>query len=149
VPADIHPAELARLVDFAERPRVHDWSLRSALVRYAQPEPQRVNDILDCVRRIEWTLGKRTADLERDGRALWDALQGGDGTDLDPMLLGVLRAARAIDGIAETLAQWAVDRAGPRPNDDVDEVVAEVAGQLDLLGVPREERQPPPRQRGV
>jgi hypothetical protein len=149
VPAEIHPVELAELVDFAERPRVQDWSLRAALVRYAQPEPQRVNDVLDCVRRIEWTIGKRMVDIQRDGPALWDALDGGDTAGFDAQLLGVLRAARAIDRLGDVLATWAVDRAGARPDAEVDEVVDDVAGQLDLLGVPREERQPPPRQRGV
>ena len=56
VPADIEPPELARLLDFAERPRTQDWSLRAALVRYAQPRPQSVSDLLDLVRRLEAAL---------------------------------------------------------------------------------------------
>ena len=36
--ADV-PSEWARLLDFAERPRAHGWSLRAALTRYAQGQP--------------------------------------------------------------------------------------------------------------
>src|SRR5262245_38042078 len=113
MPAEIEPPELARLVDFAERPRTRDWSLRSALVRYAQPEPQRVNDILELVRRVDAALGKSTAKLNRDGPAFWDALEHDD-SGPDAYVLGVLHAARKLDTLGEVLATWAVDRAGER-----------------------------------
>jgi hypothetical protein len=143
VPADIEPPELARLVDFSERPRTHDWSLRSALVRYAQPQPQRVNDILDLVRRTEWALGKEHARIARDGNELWQALErSGDGND--DHVIGLLRAAQGLDGLGDVLATWAVDRADPRPDEEVDCVLADVGRQLEALGVPHEERQPPP-----
>ena len=125
MPAEIQPPELARLVDFAERPRTRDWSLRSALVRYAQPEPQRVNDVLELVRRVDAALGKSTSKLGRDGAAFWDALDD-DGSGPDAYVLGVLRAARELDSLGEVLATWAVDRAGERPNADIDRVVADV-----------------------
>jgi len=147
VPSVLEPPALARLVDFAERPRTHDWSLRAALVRYAQPEPQRVNDILELVRRVDWALGQQTTVLAKQGQALWDALEGGAAFDGDAQLLGVLRAAQALDGLGDGLATWAVDRVGTRPDDEVDSVVEEVAQQLDALGVPHEERTPPPRGR--
>lgn len=147
MPAEIRPPELASLVDFAERPRTRDWSLRSALVRYAQPEPQRVNDILELVRRVDAALGKNTSKLDRDGPAFWDALEH-DASEPDAYVVGVLHAARELDALGETLATWAVDRAGERPNTDVDRVVADVARRLDALGVPREERPPGPRNRG-
>src|SRR5262245_12594375 len=147
MPAEIEPPELARLVDFAERPRTRDWSLRSALVRYAQPEPQRVNDVLELVRRVDAALNKNARKLNGDGPALWDALEH-DGHEPDAYVIGVLHAARDLDGLGEVLATWAVDRAGERPNADVDRVVADVAQQLDTLGVPREERPPGPRNRG-
>jgi hypothetical protein len=147
MPAEIEPPELARLVDFAERPRTRDWSLRSALVRYAQPEPQRVNDLLELVRRVDAALGKSAALLDRDGPAFWNAVDH-DGAEPDAYVAGVLRAARELDGLADVLAGWAVDRAGERPNADVDRVVADVARRLDELGVPREERPPGPRNRG-
>jgi hypothetical protein len=147
MPGEIEPPELARLVDFAERPRTRDWSLRSALVRYAQPEPQRVNDILELVRRVDAALDKNAAKLDREGAAFWDALEhNGDGPDA--YVLGVLHAAAELDALGEVLATWAVDRAGERPNAEVDRVVPDVAQRLDVLGVPREERPPAPRNRG-
>jgi hypothetical protein len=147
VPAEISPPELARLIDFSERPRVEDWSLRAALVRYAQPEPQRVEDLLVLVRRTDAALSKQQKRIERDGAALWSALQG-DGPAPDASLVGLLRVAQAFDELGDTLAEWALDISRPRPNDDVDEVIDEVGPQLDALGVPREERPPGPRNRG-
>ena len=143
MPAEIEPPELARLVDFAERPRTHDWSLRSALVRYAQPQPERVNDILDLVRRTEWALGKETGRIGRDGSELWQALEHPADSDDDP-LVGLLRATQALDGLGDVLATWAVARADPRPDEEVDRIIADVGEQLEALGVPHEERQPPP-----
>jgi hypothetical protein len=148
MPADIEPVALAELVDFAERPRVRDWSLRAALVRYAQPQPQRVNDILELVRRTEWALGEHNAEIARDGRALWDALGERAAAETDANLVGLLSAARELDQLGDILAAWAVDRSPPAPDADVDRVVADVARRLEALGVPREERPPGPRNRG-
>jgi hypothetical protein len=145
VPAEIEPVELAQLVDFSERPRTDDWSLRSALVRYAVPQPQRVNDILVHVRRLEWALGKQSKRLEREGPALWEALDAGDDAD---DLVALLRAARELDHLADVIVAWAVDRTGRSPDAEVDAVVADVGARLDALGVPYEER-PGPRNRGV
>jgi len=148
MPAEIEPKALAELVDFAERPRVDDWSLRAALVRYAQPEPQRVNDLLDLVRRIEWALGKQAAVLARDGEDLWATLESGATAGTNAKLVDLLRAARELDGLGNVLATWAVDRADPQPDDEVDKVIAEVARRLDAIGVPHQERPPGPRNRG-
>jgi hypothetical protein len=149
VPADIEPPALARLVDFAERPRTEDWSMRAALVRYAQPQPQRVNDLLDLVRRTEWALAQHAAVLHREGQALWDAFDSGRVPD-DPRLahlVGLLRVVAEFDGIGDVLAGWAVDISGERPDAAVDAAIDEIGRQLDALGVPHEERVPP-RQRG-
>jgi hypothetical protein len=146
VPPEIKPPELARLVDFSERARTDDWSLRSALVRYAQPQPQRVNDILDHVRRVEWALGKQSKRVEKDGAALWAALEAGDDGD---DVVALLRAARELDELGDVVVAWAVDRkAAPSPDATVDAVVADVGARLDALGIPHEER-PGPRNRGV
>ena len=149
MPADPQPPALASLVDFAERPRVHDWSLRASLVRYAQPQPQRVNDLLELVRRIESTLGRNTAVLERDGPALWDAMEDTAPSPTAPhaQLVGLLRATRELDDLGDALAAWAVNRSGVRPDAEVDRAIASVAQQLDALGIPREERAEPPARR--
>jgi hypothetical protein len=148
VPATIEPPALARLVDFSERPRTKDWSLRAALVRYAQPEPKRVSDLLDLVRRTEGAMAAHRARLERDGERIWSALESGDVDDADKDVVAILRVVEVLDRLGDVLAEWAVDISDPRPDDEVDEVLDEVAQQLDILGVPHEERPPGPRNRG-
>jgi hypothetical protein len=146
VPAEIEPTELARVVAFAERSRAGDWSLRSALCRYAQAHPARVRDVLEQVRRVEAALHPHARRIERDGAVLWSAAAG-DGTtpDGDEQLVGVLRAAATLDRVGDTMAEWAEDRHGRHPEDELDATTAEVAAALDALGVAREERQRPPR----
>lgn len=149
MPVEIEPPALAKLVDFAERPRTQDWSLRAALVRYAQPQPQRVNDLLDLVRRTEWALGQHAGVLQRHGPAVWDALDG-DTLPSDrehAQIVKLLRVVMELDRIGDVLAGWAVDISADRPDAAVDAAIQEVGARLDAIGVPHEER-PPPRQRG-
>jgi hypothetical protein len=145
VPAEIEPPELGRLVDYAERSRTDDWSLRSALVLYALPQPQRVNDILVQVRRVDRALAKQSKRLEREGEELWRALEAGDDGD---DLVALLQAARRLDELGDSVVAWAVDRTRESPDAQVDAVVADVGERLDALGVPYDER-PGPRNRGV
>lgn len=145
---DIEPAELARLVDFAERSRLEDWSMRAALVRYAQPEPQRVDDLLDVVRRTEFALAQHTRVLRRDGVALWAALEGDPVGRDHAHLVELLGVARELDALGDVLARWAVDISGERPDAEVDAVTDRAGARLDALGVPHEEPRPPGRQRG-
>ena len=150
MPAEIEPRELAELVDFAERARTGDWSLRSALVRYAQPQPQRVEELLDLVRRTDWALSKQRALIERDGQEIWDALSGAgsfSGSAELAHVVGVLRAAKELDTLGDVVANWAVDISRARPDDEVDGVIEEVGAQLETLGVPQEDRRPPPSRR--
>jgi hypothetical protein len=53
-----------RLVDYAESSRAGDWSLRSALVRFAQPEPTRAGAVLELVRRTDGALKPHRRRLE-------------------------------------------------------------------------------------
>ena len=152
--AEVEPAELAQLLDLAERPRVENWSLRAALTRYAQPQPQRGSAVIELVRRCEAALHPHAKLLAKRGTELWPAVASDDDDDddsepsddpTDARILGVLRAMQQLDGLADVLATWAVDRAEPRPDDEVDRTVQEVMAQLEALGVEREERPPPPR----
>ena len=146
---DVEPPELARLLDYAERPRTHDWSLRAALVRYASPEPVRVGAFIELVRRIEFGLQPQLKTVERNGLAYWRAIESGHDSDVDPFVLGLLLAMVELDRVGESVAAWAVDRAGDRPDAAVDAVIVDVANRLETLQVPREERvRPPGRQRG-
>lgn len=153
MPADPEPPELARLVDYAERPRAGDWSLRSALVRYAQGQPQRVSEVLDLVRRIEFALHPHARRLVTDGPAIWAALDGGDPAPAPPpgsreWVVELVRAMEPLDAVADELAAWAEDQALSRPDAAVDAAVAVVSERINALGVPHEERQRPPGRRG-
>ncbi|MGK2950535.1 MAG: hypothetical protein ACSLFP_18325 [Acidimicrobiales bacterium] len=151
MPADPEPPELARLLAFSERGRTGDWSLRSALVRYAQGEPQRVSDLLEVVRRIEDALHPFERSLRTDGPAVWRAMAA-DEAPADEgarRLVELLRATAEVDRLGDDLAAWADNRTGPRPDARVDEVTAATTARLDAAGVAREERSgPPPRRRG-
>jgi len=150
MPAEPEPPELARLLDYAERARVGDWSLRSALVRYAQPCPRQVSEVLELVRRIEHGLGPHHRRLSTEGPRLWQCLQGTVAAhdEGDEMVLELLRAMGTLDGLAEELVAWAHDRSVPRPDDAVDAAVTAVRRRLDAAGVPHEERVRPPARRG-
>jgi len=150
VAAPVEPPELARVLDFAERPRTDDWSLRSGLVRYAQPDPVRVNLILELVRRVEWALKPRMKTIEREGTELWAALSEdtSQSDDDNAALVELLRTTVQLDRLGDLVAAWAVDPRAERPDAEVDALTSDVAQRLDALGVPREERTRPPRSRG-
>ena len=149
MPAEIQPVALARVVDFAERSRVGDWSLRSALVRYAEGQPIRVRELLEQVRRTETAFHALGKLLEKRGPELWAAVDAGEADAADARTVDLLRAAIELDRLGDTLAAWADDRSGTRPDDTVDAVTSEVAQRLDDLGLPREEPMArPPRRRG-
>ena len=144
--AEVEPPELARLLDFAERPRTGDWSLRAALTRYAQPQPQRVGDLLEVVRRVEFGIRPHLKAIERDGAVVWASLS----TDGDDPVIGLLRAMAELDRLGDVLASWAADPRGvERPDEAVDAATTEVTRRLDELGIPKEGPRPrPPRARG-
>src|SRR5690349_20049532 len=107
--ADVEPRALAEVLDLAERPRVGNWSLRSALTRYAQPEPRRVGELLDLYRRIEVVLPGLVDLAVSDGPALWDAATGGSDGGLPPFAVGLLQTMVEIDGLGDQPAAWADD----------------------------------------
>jgi hypothetical protein len=151
VPPEIEPVELARLVDVSECSRVDDWSLRSALVRYAQPQPGRSSAVLAHVRRIEAVLHPQAKLLRAEGPEIWAALEGGGGPTTGPtaFVIAVLEVSQLLHGLGDTLAAWAVDVDGPRPDAEVDATTTDVQARLDALGVPDErDREPPPGYRG-
>ena len=141
MPAEVEPPELAQLLDYAERPRAHDWSLRAALCRYAQPQPERVGTVLDLMRRTEFALAPHVKTIEADGPDHWRAIDAGDAVSgVDPMVAGLLGVMAELDRFGDVLAEWAVDRAGERPDAAVDTVTAEVGQRLEDLGVPHEDQ---------
>ena len=136
-------------MDFAERSRVGDWSLRSALVRYAEGKPVRVSQVLEQVLRTDTALHALGKVFEKRGPELWASLDGGEVASDDARIVDLLRAAVELDRLGDALAAWAEDRTGSRPDDDVDSLTAKVAKRLDDLGLPREEGPPRRAGRGV
>jgi hypothetical protein len=146
--AEVEPAELAQLLDAAERPRAENWSLRAALTRYAQPQPQRASDVIELLRRIESALRPHASFFVREGTSVWSAVQSDARSSAeDEFVVDVLRTLVELDRLGDVLATWAVDRAGERPDAAVDAVVEDVTSRLEHLGVQREERPPPANRR--
>ena len=97
------------LLNFEESPRSGDYTMRSALVRFAQPEPARAAALLHLVRRLNATLQPVSRQLETntviaDAALNIDAIVGaGDGRDLgaavapyaDTRLADLARLARS------------------------------------------------------
>ena len=53
------------LLNYAEEPHDGDWTLRSALVRLAQPDPARVGSLLELMRRLDAPLHHVARHLQR------------------------------------------------------------------------------------
>ena len=144
------PPELAQLIDVAERPRVGNWSLRAALTRYGQPQPQRTSDLIEVLRRIEVAVRGAMPTLEEHGVALWAALS----EEVAPPpgledVVALLQVISDVDVVGDAMAAWADDLRRDRPDAEIDAVAPDAMERLDALGVPREEeRRPPPRARG-
>lgn len=81
--------ETHTLLQVSESPRADDWTLRSALVRFAQPEPELASAILESVRRAQTALDPMARELVRHGaitdRRLAVAADGGLAPVVDPL----------------------------------------------------------------
>jgi hypothetical protein len=106
--------------------------MRSALVRFAQPEPARAAALLELVRRLDTVLGHVTRLLEQEERTA----------------LPLLEVALELDDLADVLARWADGYPGDPPAAAVDAACTVVRTRLDDLGVPEETGPPPGRGRG-
>ena len=104
------------LLGFADSPRDEDWSLRAALVRFAQPEPTRAGAVLELVRRTDGAL-KAAGDEPPDE---------------------LVAVVDELGAIADALVAWAIRRDGPPPVDVVERHGARAHQLLEELGVPRE-----------
>ena len=109
MPAEVEPAELAQLIDFAERPHTENWSLARRWSATRHRNLERVNDLLALVRRIQRELDAQSTTLQRDGEEIWAALEHDTRSpDIAP-LVELLDAAKEIDRLGDALAAWAVD----------------------------------------
>lgn len=118
------------LVDYAESSRVGDWSLRSALVRFAQPEPTRASAVLELVRRTDGALKPHRRRLEATAAPTSPALDVASfvvhGDEVSVAADAAVLDARAAD-LARVLARV--------PDGD-----AVVAAYAEAEGLPAEER---------
>ena len=93
------------LVDYAESSRVGDWSLRSALVRFAQPEPTRAGAVLELIRRTDGALKPHRRLLESTAVPTHPSL-GSDVLSVVGETVSVAAdAARVLDARAADLAR--------------------------------------------
>ncbi len=76
-----------RLIDYAESPRVGGWTLRSALVRVAQPEPVRASAVLELIRRTDGALADHRRRLDAEHVP---TVPGLDADDATPEAIGRL-----------------------------------------------------------
>ncbi|MEM9468294.1 MAG: hypothetical protein AAGA90_23200 [Actinomycetota bacterium] len=126
------PEPHGSLVNYAESPRADDWTLRSALVRLAQSQPQLVADLLQRVRRLDAALHQIARPLEPHtvvcDRGL--TLDTVDGDPLDPYpdtrVADVLRLARSAGTEADVVIEAYIDACDISP---------EERAALPLLGV--------------
>ncbi len=80
--------ETLTLLQVAESPRIDDWTLRSALVRFAQPQPELSGAILESVRRTQAALDPVARELLRHGAVTDRGLAvAGDGGLAAPTVL--------------------------------------------------------------
>ncbi len=105
-----------QIIGFSEVPHAGNWTLRSALVRLAQPEPLRAEAILQIVRRLDAALKP------------FEKSPGDAGELIHPV--------ETMSGLSEVLCAWA--DAGPEnpPVKAIDETCAHLFLRLDQLGVP-------------
>lgn len=149
-------AALDQLSELPERLRAEGWSMAAALTRYAQPQPELVGALWQEIRRVLWSLQAGSELLDVDGAGLLERARVLEEAQAEPeaaddrqaLMVAVLRAALALDELGDVLVAWGVDRAGERPDAQVEATVRQVAGVLDAAGVPHEPREGPPDRRG-
>lgn len=122
-------ADGPHLVDYAESSRVGDWSLRSALVRFAQPEPTRASAVLELVRRTDGALKPHRRRLESAAVPTSPALDAASFV-ADANGVALAGGVRVLDARAADLARVAARL----PVGD-----AVVAAYAEAEGVPAEE----------
>ena len=131
------------LLQVAESPRTEDWTLRSALVRFAQPQPELSGAILESVRRSQAAIDPLARKLLVHGRVtdrqLSIASGGGLTPPVDPCpdarIADLARLARAgVDGdVLFDAYDAALEAAGSPPLDQSErEVVPLLMVLLDL-----------------
>lgn len=105
------------LLNYAEMSRVGDWSMRSALTRFAQPEAARAGELWELMRRLDVVLHHVARPLERHTVTCDRALDLG-ASPVDPYpdtrIADLARAERSEPGgFATVLAAYSAASADP------------------------------------
>ncbi|MBT8240045.1 MAG: hypothetical protein KJN63_02330 [Acidimicrobiia bacterium] len=154
------------ILNYAESSRHGDWTLRSALVRLAQPQPLRSEAVLQLVRRLDAALKPVTRSLQRYGVCSRRSIPGGaqhvadirlvdlagddevldayrELVELDDAELAavhLVRLALDVDELSDTLAAWAAAGPSDPPVVEIDRTCARVLKSMNDSGVPEEPR---------
>lgn len=168
-PVDVD--EQNSILNYAEAPRNGNWTLRSALVRLAQPHPLRSEAVLQLVRRLDAAIKPMMRPLQQHGvQSRRSIPRGADQiadirlVDLvsDPEVLAayremveldeaelasvhLVRLAVDLDELANTLAAWAATGLGDPPVAEIDSTCARVLESMNTSAVPEEPRWDGPR----
>lgn len=130
----VEPDPDTSLTNYAESSRRGDWTLRSSLVRLAQPEPVRAGAVLELIRRCDAAIGPLSRSVLRHTVPIDSDLAAGDwaredrpaGQPIDGRVVDLARLAAADpSGFPEALTVYR-----ERVQLDDDELAA-----LPLLGV--------------
>ncbi len=163
--------EVHSILNYAEVPRRGDWTLRSALVRLAQPHPLRSEAVLQLVRRLDAALKPMVRSLQKHGVTTTRSIPGGLSnvddirlvdivasdellaeydasvglTDDERASVGLVRLAMTLDGLSTTLAEWANAGSEEPPISEIDSTCAAVLAAMNDQGVPVEQEWTGPR----
>ncbi len=162
------------ILNYAEAPREKDWTLRSALVRLAQPHPLRSEAVLQLVRRLDAAIKPMVRSLQQHGVTSQRSIPGGAQNISDTRLVDVVsdsdvlaayrerielndaeqasvqlvRLALQMDELADRLATWAAAGSSDPPLAEIDHTCARVLKAMNDGGVPEEPRWDGPRSGG-
>ncbi len=159
------------ILNYAEAPRVGDWTLRSALVRLAQPHPLRSEAVLQLVRRLDAAIRPMVRPLQQHGVTSQRSIPGGAQKIADTRLVDVasdsavlaaygemvelddaeqasihlVDLALQLDKLSNTLSAWAAAGSDGAPLAEIDNTCARVLKAMNDGGVPEEARWDGPR----
>ena len=159
--------ETNSIINYAEAPRRADWTLRSSLVRLAQPHPLRSEAVLQLVRRLDAALKPFVRELQKHPKESSRSIPGGASNVLDIRVvdlvvrpdsvelseaerdsLHLIGIALELDQLANTLTEWASAGWADPPVSEIDQTCARVLRLMNDLNVPEEPRWEGPARKG-
>ena len=159
--------ETNSIINYAEAPRQGDWTLRSSLVRLAQPHPLRSEAVLQLVRRLDAALKPFVRELQKHPAETTRSIPGGASnivgvgvvdlvetpdavelSDAERDSLHLIGIALELDELANTLTAWAFAGSADPPVGEIDQTCARVLRSMNDLEVPEESQWEGPARKG-